>query len=228
MAKPIKKTDRKKAWAKRTMQSPRYPFENKIHKKKVFHIICEGLHTEPAYFKSFPLANATVKSFGLGQSKRQLMESVVAYQSGFSKLDDYEFWCVFDRDDNAHERVQQQKDIQAAYQVAKEHNIHIAYSSDSFELWFLLHYQLYQNQWTRHEYYEKLSKLWNCHYESQGKKLVFCQGIYRKLQQAAEASQEKAIQRAQKLAQNQINFPVYNRTPYTSVYLLVLELNKYL
>jgi hypothetical protein len=74
-SKHIKTTDKDKPWNKQKAKRQPYPNERKVN--KVFLIICEGINTEPSYFKSFPVESAQVQSYGLGTSKTKLVEYVI-------------------------------------------------------------------------------------------------------------------------------------------------------
>jgi len=101
----------------------------------------------------------------------------------------------------------------------------VAYSNDSFELWFYLHYQYTKQKNHRKFYYQSLSELWNLNYEKNGKTYQFCKNIYSKLESDESASQEKAIANAEKLIKSQANLPYHQQNPVTLVYDLVSFLN---
>ena len=53
-----------------------------------------------------------------------------------NKADRYdEIWCVFDVDDTTRENVER------AVHLAEAKGIRIAYSNESFELWYILHFE---------------------------------------------------------------------------------------
>lgn len=103
----------------------------------------------------------------------------------------------------------------------------MAYSNDSFELWFLLHYQFIESQLTRVHYYQKLSELWSCNYEQEGKKQVFCKQIFHRLEADSRADIYRAIRNARKLFEKQSDLLPADQNPSTKVYELVEELLKY-
>lgn len=108
MGRRVKKTDQGKAWNKKLTKRKPPHIETKS-KAKSFYIVCEGVNTEPEYFKSFPLGNAQVESFGLGQSKTKLVESVIELLASDESIKEKEVWVVFDMDIN-HEQGSQQKE----------------------------------------------------------------------------------------------------------------------
>jgi len=223
----IKHSDRKKAWARRKTSSKPYVLESK-EPAKLFLIICEGENTEPSYFKSFPLGNATVESYGLGSSKTALVKQILQLLESEADAKQKEVWVVFDFDIHPEQIAKQKEDYNNAIALAEKNGLKMAYSNDSFELWFLLHYQPLDTPWTRFNYYQKLGELWNCNYEKEGKKIEFCRAIYRHLTEDTTANQGEAIVRAKKLYEEHKSNNPADKNPCTTVYQLVQELNKYL
>lgn len=223
--KPTKKTDQNKPWNRKKVKTQPYNIEIS-EPKKVFLIICEGQNTEPEYFKSFPLVTARVESYGTGSSRTKLVEQVIEIKKSEDK--DKEVWVVFDMDIQRDNEVRLKVDFDNAIQLAELNGIKVAYVNDAFELWFLLHYMYFDNEWTRHEYYQKLSDLWGLNYEKSGKNLTFCKSIYRHLQNDESASQEEAIRRAHRLLSSQEDRKYFERNPCTTIHILVEELNSYI
>lgn len=220
----IKVTDRKKAWNREQTRKRAYRPEN--GKEKRFLIVCEGQNTEPEYFKSFPLPVTSMNCFGLGASKTKLVEMVIDLKKEVEHQQK-EIWVVFDMDIQRENADKIKADYENAIALAESENIKVAYSNDAFELWFLLHYQYFDNQWTRYEYYDKLGKLWSCNYEKVGKELSFAATIYKRLKEDGNADQIQAISRAEKLLENQKGLKYAEKNPSTNVHTLVEELNKH-
>jgi len=221
--KPIKKGDRNSPWYKRNISDKAYNI-NSVALINSFLIICEGANTEPKYFESFPVPSNLVKTVGLGMSKTALVKKAIKI-SKEEENKGRKVWCVFDfdikRDQNG-----QQADYNNAIQLAKSKGFEVAYSNDSFELWFILHYQFVDSQLTRKEYYEILNTHWQIDdYEEYGKSLSFCMSIYNNLQNDSKASQSKAIERAKLLYETYRNLTYSNQNPCTTVFRLVEELN---
>ncbi|KGE89117.1 hypothetical protein IX84_04940 [Phaeodactylibacter xiamenensis] len=227
MSRKVKKTDRGKAW-NRKLTKTKPPHIGTRSKAKSFYIVCEGMNTEPEYFKSFPLGNAQVESFGLGQSKTKLVESVIELLTSDESLKEKEVWVVFDMDINQEQGNQQKGDYNRAVELAYKNSINVAYSNDTFELWFVLHYQYIDTPWNRGQYFKRLSELWGCNYSKDGKTKAFCERIYQILLEDEHANQEKAIYRAKKLHDEQAHLAISDKTPCTTVFQLVQELNQYL
>ena len=226
MSKPIKVTDRNKPWNKRKVKRQPYQIEIQLP-EKTFLIICEGVNTEPEYFKSFPVKTAVVESYGLGSTKTTLVN--YAIKTIVEQNDpDTENWVVFDMDVQLGNEVAQREDYENAIQLAESKGIKAAYSNDAFELWFLLHYQYFDNEWTRHQYYQKLSELWDCNYEKLGKQLKFCKNIYQKLMDDPKADQKQAIERAKKLFLAQKERRIADKNPITLIHVLVESLNQHI
>jgi len=216
----IKVTDKRanKPWLKKKGIS-RYPLET-IDVRKTFLIVCEG-QTEEMYFKSFPVVTATVKSYPLGCSKSTLVECTKEI-IGDESYD--EVWCVFDMDLKP-DVVGQSEDYNEAITEARRCGFKSAYSNDSFELWFVLHYQYIDQQHLRTFYYEALGGHWGLyHYEEEGKKRAFAARIYDRLL----PFQPTAIRNAQRLYEEVKDRPYHLQNPVTLVYELVISLNEHL
>lgn len=220
--KPIKKTDQFSPWNKKSIVSP-YKTDRKSIARK-YLIVCEG-QTEEIYFGSFPIANITVKTKGVGRTKLALVKKA----KELAKEDNYdEIWCVFDMDVNVEDQENQRNDFNSAIKQCQDtKKFKVAYSNDCFELWFYLHFDYTDQQNHRNFYYKKLSEFWSINYKENGKELDFCKTIYTKLQKS-NCSQEEAIKRAEKLFNSKIHDLPCDQNPITTVFELVKELNKHL
>lgn len=219
--KAIKITDTKanKPWLRKVKPSIYRTAKDKPN--KTILIVCEG-QTEELYFKSFPVISLNIVAIGLGQSKSKLVESTQAIQN----IEHYdEVWCVFDMDikfDDANCET----DFNNAIKKAKRLKYKVAYSNDSFELWFYLHYQYTDEEHHRTFYYKQLSKIWHINYEKHGKEYKFCMKIYQLLKNDAKASQSNAITRAEKLYNNCKYLEYHKQNPVSLIYKLVNTLNE--
>tara|TARA_R110002033_G_scaffold171192_1_gene217747 strand:- start:193 stop:885 length:693 start_codon:yes stop_codon:yes gene_type:complete len=220
--KAIKETDirSQKPWLKKVNASL-YQIEIK-EKNRTILIVGEG-QTEKLYFESFPVLALTVEAIDLkGQSKLKLIESTQAIiENSTTKYD--EVWCVFDMDYKQGEK--EFSDFDNAIEKGKSLGYKIAYSNDAFELWFYLHYNYTEQKNHRKFYYKSLGEKWNLNYEKDGKTYKFCESIYSRIENDNEASQEKAIERAEKLFKEQSDLPFHQQNPITLVYELVNYLN---
>lgn len=110
------------------------------------YLICTEGKTETIYFGHYksstgPVVVALDKSdHKVSLVKKTIEERDVRIQAGEFDEEIDEAWVVLDRDANPLKRVDKAH-FNRALELAKTNNIHVAYSNDAFELWFLLHYQ---------------------------------------------------------------------------------------
>jgi hypothetical protein len=90
------------------------------------------------YFESFPIdrQRAEVVAVGTGLSTDRLVEQAIDLVSRDSrKGTPYgHVWCVFDRDSFP------ESNYARAFDLARTHRFHVAWSNETFELWYLLHF----------------------------------------------------------------------------------------
>ena len=169
-------------------------------------IVCEGSKTEPNYFKCFRAPTVRIKVLGLGDNTLSLVEKTIELKDKGT----YEYvWCVFDRDSFPPGR------FNAAITSARNHNIYVAYSNESFELWFLLHFNFYDTAMARKDYKGFLTQ--NLGYEYEKK----CEDMY----EALKDNQSQAIKHAEKLMKSYKLHNPESDNPSTTVHLLVRQLN---
>lgn len=127
-----------------------------------FLIVCEGEKTEPRYFEAFKndlpkgfLDNATIDIEGEGKNTLTLIEAVVATRERKQRTSGRIYdqtWAVFDRDSfpprNFNDAIFKAR--------AAQPEIHCAWSNEAFELWYLLHFEFYQDAASRHDYQTRL------------------------------------------------------------------------
>ncbi len=220
--KPVKVTDQGKPWNRKKKASD-HQSESRNMKKTIL-IVTEG-QTEELYFKSFPVITSfNVEAVNLeGQSKLKLIELTEDITEK-SHIEYDEIWCVFDMDLN--KGAKELSEFDNAIDQGQSKGYKIAYSNDSFEVWFYLHYNYNDQENIRKYYYKELGKYWSMDYEREGKKRTFCQKIYEILEEDSNASQEKAIKWACKLHTSQKNLVYHQQNPVTTVYQLVELLNE--
>lgn len=188
-------------------------------------IVCEGTKTEPNYFNEFKIRTkniAEIKVQGEGKNTDTLVKEALRKKNQIEKEESIKFdqvWCVFDRDSFPANRFNN------ALSISKSQKIQIAYSNESFELWYLLHFDYISSSISREDLNlkldEKMKKEFNCRYEKNS-----C-NMYKLL----EPRQDTAIKNAQKLEEFHKKYSHNNpekNNPSTTVYKLVLELNKYI
>lgn len=180
-----------------------------------FLIVCEGSKTEPAYFESFRLNRrvVSVDIYGLGRRALSVVQEAIRLRSDGdynAALD--QVWCVFDRDDVS------AGDFNAALVLAEQEGIHVAYSNQAFELWYLLHFHYVDTGVSRQDYNDKLTRLLGHPYRKNS----------RDTYQELENRQRDAIANAQHLLAHYDPPNPANDNPSTTVHLLVDQLNTYL
>ncbi len=117
-------------------------------------IVCEGLQTEPIYFKSLrqelKLTLVEVEVFGQGGAPISVVEGALkmrqerAQQTKLAQKQGQQFntppfdevWCVFDV-----ENPNQNPSFNRAISQANSNNIKLAVSNPAFEYWYLLHFK---------------------------------------------------------------------------------------
>jgi len=182
-----------------------------------FLIICEGEKTEPNYFSAFKVNKEILKVEieGLGANT----DSLVQRADNLKRIKERErnikfdsIWCVFDRDSFT------AQNFNRAIQLAQNKGFRVAYSNESFGLWYLLHFEFLDAGISRVQYIEKLNEHLGKKYEKNLK------DIYQQL----KPLQTEAIKNAKTLLSRYTPPDPEKDKPSTTVYLLVEELNKYL
>jgi hypothetical protein len=179
-------------------------------------ILCEGEKTEPNYFRKFPLNIELVEIHveGTGANTLSLVEEAISRgQNAANDGRPYnQIWCVFDRD------LFPPGNFNSAFRVADENRIHIAYSNQSFELWYLLHYNFNDAAIDRKTYARRLTKWMGSKYRKND------EGIYGLL----EERQPAAIQNAKRLRDRYHPCNPEKDDPSTTVHTLVETLNEFI
>jgi RloB-like protein len=194
----------------RRNSNPRGYYPRKVNTREVrqrFLIVCEGEKTEPNYFSSFRVPKKVIDVQGLGENPSRLVESALKLKNE-EKYD--QVWCVFDRDDWS------PKDFNAAIKKAKNQNIRVAYSNESFELWYVLHFEFLNTGIPRSDYIQKLNRFLKQKYQKNS------ESIYEELFE----KQHVAIKNAANLIEQYNPRSPDLDNPSTTVHLLVQELNK--
>ncbi len=107
-------------------------------------IACEGSNTEPLYFEklneimedeeNYPFAITVYPDKNNKADKYPKTDALGLINVAIERKNYYdELWVVFDKDGYTKHKE--------AFELAKVHNINIAFSSISFELWVLLHFE---------------------------------------------------------------------------------------
>lgn len=194
---------------------PKYKTGKKEAKKTIL-ILCEG-QTEKIYFDSFEVLSMNIdivnlKGESIGRWERYIQEK--------QKSDAYKYdiiWCVFDR---GYSDKDKDNEFDTIIKKLTEKKYKVAYSNDSFELWFLLHYQdipIEAGPMYRKYCIKQLEK--RIQYDKSEK---YCRGIYDRIL----SFQQKAIDKAKKLYNDKKEQPYHKQNPVTTVYQLVEFLNE--
>lgn len=202
--------------------------KNIRNKRKYYLIVCEGEATEPNYFEGLKqdLPKGVLTAYqidieGTGRNTQSLVDEALRLKEVYEKSTTRQvdkLWVVFDKDSFS------PQDFNAAIQRCGNADIGCAWSNEAFELWYLLHFQYYENAMSRKDFkgliesnlkpvlgeafrYEKNSEL-----------------MYSLLKE--HGSQEDAIRNGQRLSERYGRRQDYaNHNPCTMVYKLIEELN---
>ncbi|MEZ4773383.1 MAG: RloB family protein [Bacteroidia bacterium] len=205
--------------------------ENIRNKRKYYLIVCEGEATEPNYFEGLKqdlpkgvLTAYQIDIAGTGRNTLSLLDEALRlkneYGKNLNRAVDH-LWVVFDRDsfdpgdfNNAIVRCQKNKPP-----------IGCAWSNEAFELWYLLHFQYYENAMVRTDFKSLIEKNLKpilgegFRYEKNSKQMYELLNKY--------GSQEDAIRNAKRLKnQYEARQDFANQNPCTMVWKLVEELIK--
>jgi len=174
--------------------------------KKVL-IVCEGARTEPEYFKQFKVSKKC-EVVGAGCNTISVVKRAIFLMN---EKEYSEVWCVFDRDSFKKDRVK------GALTLARANDIKLAFSNESFELWYVLHFIYLDTKVSRKDYINIL----NGHIGKEYKKND--SSMY----QLLLPRQKEALSRARKLKTDMLHPGMceHDSYPYTTVFELVERLN---
>ena len=183
-------------------------------------IVCEGVETEPNYFRAFPVpAQVEVRVKGEGRSTTSLVKAAEAHAEYARRSGDPfdEVWVVFDKDDFTDAQFNQ---AEAMVSGKRGQNWNAAWSNPCFELWFLLHFQDVEACLHQSVIVEKLER-WLTGYHKGDR------GMYRRLL----PKQSDALRRAEALVRDHEVQPAARieparAGPCTMVHRLVASLNR--
>lgn len=222
MARKIKLTaDLAKGFSKkRTPKRPRY-IEGRIL------VVCEGVRTEPNYFRSFNKKHNGVfvvdmDFAGGGINTIQVVDEAIRLKMKAEKgKKPYDaVWAVFDKDSFLPGR------FNAAIMKAEANGISVAWSNEAFELWYLLHFEYRNTGMSRTEYQDAIVRHINAALNYKSKKTY----KYKKndAQHYAEMTtygdMEQAIENAKNLDTLYNDQQYAKHNPRTLVYKLVVQL----
>ena len=158
-----------------------------------------------------------VESKGDGENTIQVVDEAIRLRD-CAEYNDNPFdsvWAVFDKDSFA------DKDFNAAIEMAKQHDIHTAWSNEAFELWYVLHFQYRNTAMSRTEYKAEITKRVN--------EAGFLKKNYKYQKNAKNSkeimshygSEDEAIRNAERLEKTYADKRYARHNPCTTVYKLV-------
>lgn len=178
--------------------------------RKRILIVSQGQKTEPNYFRSFRVPSLTIECFP--KDPERLVKKALELKQEARKADNpYDrIWVVFDRDATT------RGNFLHALAQAQKNKIDVAYSVESFEIWFLLHFHLYNSSIGRQQYLERLSQHLGAPYEKNSPDL------YERLLPL----QPVALKNARRLLESYSPSSPFDDNPSTTVFRLVEILNE--
>ncbi|MDD4409836.1 MAG: RloB family protein [Candidatus Pacebacteria bacterium] len=202
-----------------------------LKEKKKIVILTEGTETEPNYFtskskeieESIRRKGIKIEIKGKAFNTLSLVDYAISYieKEGIDlSIDDC--WVVFDKD--SFDKAGGRNRFDDAINKAKANNIKVAYSNESFELWFLLHFIPLDVAISRKEYNSKLTehlkKITSNKVEKYCKEMNIYSLICNK--------ESSAIRNAKRLINQYMgNVSFSSKNPSTTVHLLIEALNKF-
>ena len=193
---------RDRSWSDRTVAT-REPIPS-------FLIVCEGEKTEPNYFRGFrvPAEVARIDVKGVGANTVSLVRKAIKLRD---EGDYDQTWCVFDRDSFS------LKSFNEAFTLAATENVHIAYSNEAFEIWYLLHFHYFNTGMSRADYGKKLAALLGHPYVKHSETML----------DELRGRLDAAIRNAKRLLLTHQPVRPAHDNPSTTVHLLVQELRRF-
>lgn len=186
-------------------------------------IVCEGAETEPNYFHGLKSKmdleyrkRLDIQVEGVGKCTCSLIEHAAKLQQQAEVIYN-EIWCVFDKDSFP--------DFDEAISLASRKDFKAAWSNESFELWFLLHFNYYDAQLGRQDYNTKLDQIFQTRGISNDGYKKNLKNIYEIL--SLYGSEKSAFKNADKLEKFHIDEKIpSNKNPMTRVHYLVNRLKE--
>lgn len=205
-----------------TRFSSKHGFGRKIggrsENKKIW-IFTDAEKTEPLYFISKKREIEKVlrsERIKIVSSKGRSTTNLINYALSYIKLNNVsrndEYWIVFDKDDF--------DDFDEAIIEAQKNGLKVAYSNPCFELWYLLHFNLYKSTLSSGDAFSKINEILLKKIGTEYKKSF--NGMY----EFVKDYEKDAIRHAKKLIEEHKNIKLCSdKNPSTTVHLLVESLN---
>ena len=182
---------------------------------KRFYLVCEGKNTEPNYFEAlvahFALTTINLIPVGGSGAPQTIVAKAISISAGLDRKHSFEegdeVWAVFDCD--LHEQYE------SARNDCRQKGIHLAYSNPCFELWLILHHELYEKSDDHHAVQRHYATLDPHYSKCNGKNCDF-------------SLLSAHVERAEKFAIQQLNNRAaqmrHEGRPSTTVHLLTAKL----
>ncbi|MCD4785849.1 MAG: RloB family protein [Candidatus Eremiobacteraeota bacterium] len=204
--------------------SKRYNRDNRSYKRRVkfreqrnrFLIVCQGTETEKNYFNGFKikLKKNNIEIICEPVAPDQVVNTAIKRRKNAKKERYNQVWCVFDKDDLTFT----DECFNSAIRTAQSEGIGVAYSNESFELWFYLHFCYCDSPLSRSVLFkkvkEKFDENFRREYEKNDKKIL----------KLLEDKIETAIRHSSKLYSQYDHKNPAKDNPSTTVHLLVEKL----
>lgn len=192
------------------------------NERRYFLIVSEGTRTEPIYFEYWAdllprnlLRTIDVK--GVGDNTVNVVKKAIELRDrrkANTKLPDYdEVWAVYDKDDFPAEHYH------SAIALATKEGIESGHSNQSFELWYVLHFQFLQNALHRSDYIKILTKQFGFKYTKNSKRVV--------AHLMKNGNLDQAIKWAKELEEMHDEVAESSSCPSTRIYELISRLKGY-
>ncbi len=191
-------------------------------------IVCEGLKTEPNYFKSFHMMKNSgglvfeITNDGGGINTTQVVQKAVELRNkAISNNKPYDVtWVVFDKDSFDADKFDN------AIKMAKSNDIRCAWSNEAFELWYIYHFENRITSMPRTEYQNRITTL--VRQKLKGKRSKNTNFVYtknnpemRSILKECGCDEKLAIRWAKKQSETFGNNSFHLHNPCTKVYELV-------
>lgn len=134
-----------------------------VRTKRIFYlIVCEGEATEPNYFEGLKqdLPKGVLTAYqidieGTGRNTQSLVDAALQLKKNYESIQSRtidRLWVVFDKDSFS------SNDFNNAIQrcTAVTPSVGCAWSNEAFELWYLLHFDYYENSISRRDYKKRI------------------------------------------------------------------------
>lgn len=193
-----------------------------IEEKRYFLIVCEGKRTEPLYFthiqKFLPKdLMKTIEVSGKGDNTVNIVREAIKKRKERAEnplAPDYdEVWAVFDKDDFPSHKYDN------AVLLASDQGIEYGISNQSFELWYVLHFELLESALNRKDYISRLSNYLGFKYRKNDERVV--KSLFE------HGNVKRAIGWAKRLEKLHEGKTPSDSCPYTRVHILVERLLTY-